>query len=228
MNIPENKKQNIFWITVTAAAVIQTVVLFFYCQNIKGKVPVHYNIAMKPDRWGSPYELVVLSAITPILFLLRPLISKKYGQEPQNIKLQNGIILFSGSFIAALSWCNTALALMPDNTRNRYVAKCIPVIILVPLALSAIVFGNYEGTIKPNNTLGIRIKWTLADENNWRRTHRLAGILSVTAGLFLLVCSLAGLTEKQPLFYVAGICVLIVLEAVIPVWYSRHISKKNC
>ena len=38
-----------------------------------------------------------------------------------------------------------------------------------------IVIGNYMPKARQNYTIGIRLPWTLANEENWNRTHRLAG-----------------------------------------------------
>ena len=35
-----------------------------------------------------------------------------------------------------------------------------------------IIIGNYLPKCRQNYTIGIKIPWTLADEDNWNRTHR--------------------------------------------------------
>ena len=42
-------------------------------------------------------------------------------------------------------------------------------------SLLFIVIGNYLPKIKQNNTIGIRIVWTLQDEENWNATHSFSG-----------------------------------------------------
>ena len=37
-----------------------------------------------------------------------------------------------------------------------------------------LLLGNYLPKIKQNNTLGIKISWTLTNEENWNKTHRFA------------------------------------------------------
>ena len=39
------------------------------------------------------------------------------------------------------------------------------------------VIGNYLPKVKQNNTIGIRVIWTLQDEENWNATHRFSGKL---------------------------------------------------
>ena len=42
--------------------------------------------------------------------------------------------------------------------------------------------GNYLPKSRQNYTIGIKLPWTLADVDNWNKTHRLAGALWIAAG----------------------------------------------
>lgn len=81
--------------------------------------------------------------------------------------------------------------------------------------------GNYINNIKPNFFAGIRLPWTLNDENNWRQTHHLAGKLWFAGGILIALLSFI-LPEAalQPVFI--GILVLMVL---IPGIYSYRLFK---
>lgn len=85
------------------------------------------------------------------------------------------------------------------------------------------VLGNYMYNIKPNFFAGIRLPWTLSDENNWRQTHHLAGKLWFLGGLLLaLISGLLPETALKPVMI--GIMVLIVL---IPCVYSYRLFKSK-
>ena len=85
------------------------------------------------------------------------------------------------------------------------------------------VLGNYMNNIKPNFFAGIRLPWTLNDENNWRKTHHLAGKLWFFGGILLALISLL-LPEPmlKPLFI--GSLILLV---VIPGVYSYRLFKNK-
>lgn len=53
-----------------------------------------------------------------------------------------------------------------------------------------VVLGNYMGKFTRNFFAGIRTPWTLANEEVWLRTHRLAGKLFVAAGIVIFVSGL--------------------------------------
>ena len=72
---------------------------------------------------------------------------------------------------------------------------------------------------KQNYTIGIKLPWTLHDEENWDRTHKFAGTVWVIGGCVMLV---AGLFEVMWVFLVA-----IAVIAVAPMVYSFVDYKKN-
>lgn len=51
---------------------------------------------------------------------------------------------------------------------------------------------NWDDTLCVNLFVGIRTPWTLASEEVWYRTHRLAGWLFVLAGVVILAGSPGG------------------------------------
>ena len=54
------------------------------------------------------------------------------------------------------------------------------------------IIGNYLPKVKQNNTIGIRVVWTLQDEENWSATHRFSGKLWVASGVLCMLCGLFG------------------------------------
>ena len=226
--IPENKEQgvSVLWLTFTIISIVQAVVLFFVCRKLPDKVPVHFNLAMKIDRYGSPWELLVIASITPLLFIFRPLINTKFSQNPRNIKIQDGIILFSGIFIASIAWWTTALAFQPVEGQSQIAIKQLPFFMYIIFGVFTVVFGNYEGTIKPNKTLGIKIPWTIADTENWRKTHRFAAPCTVAAGIILTSGGFAGLFTKQMIWYLVSLALHITLVVIMPAVYSFLLSRK--
>jgi uncharacterized membrane protein len=62
----------------------------------------------------------------------------------------------------------------------------------LPVSLSLVVFGNFLSKTTKNFWLGIRTPWTLASDEVWLKTHRLAGVMFILAGLVDLATALAG------------------------------------
>ena len=89
------------------------------------------------------------------------------------------------------------------------------------LGLMFIIIGNYLPKARQNYTIGIKIPWTLANEENWNRTHRLAGYLWMICGiLMIIVC----LTRSASLQWLVGILLITVL---VPCIYSFWLHAKK-
>ena len=83
-----------------------------------------------------------------------------------------------------------------------------------------VVIGNYMPKIKQNRTMGIKISWALNNEENWNKTHRLAGKLWVAGGLVLVA------TSFLPLKWAIAIMLSVFLVMmIVPVVYSYSIYR---
>lgn len=84
-----------------------------------------------------------------------------------------------------------------------------------------VVVGNYLPKCRQNYTVGIKLPWTLADEDNWNRTHRMAGPLWAAGGFLIL---LDAFLQIYPLWLFCGIPLVAVLA---PVVYSAALYLKK-
>lgn len=84
-----------------------------------------------------------------------------------------------------------------------------------------IVVGNYLPKCRQNYTVGIKLPWTLADEENWNRTHRLAGWLWMLCGLFLMIHAFINVGGYQVLFAVFAVMIFL------PTGYSLFYYLKH-
>lgn len=92
---------------------------------------------------------------------------------------------------------------------------------LMLLGLLFIVMGNYLPKTKQNYTIGIKIKWTLQDEQNWNATHRFAGKVWVAGGLLMMAS-----------VFIPNISLFVLISSVlilglIPGIYSYLYYKKQ-
>ena len=87
------------------------------------------------------------------------------------------------------------------------------------LGLVFVVIGNYMPKCKQNYTIGIKIPWTLASEENWNRTHRLAGWVWVGGGVVMLLSGFLGI------FWLTLVPAIIMVA--VPLIYSYILHKKG-
>ncbi len=82
--------------------------------------------------------------------------------------------------------------------------------------------GNYMPKVVQNRTLGIKISWTLGNEENWNKTHRFAGKIWVIGGLLLFISLI--LPRTISLWVMACIIALLIL---LPFMYSWFIYRRH-
>lgn len=97
-------------------------------------------------------------------------------------------------------------------------------VVLIPilLGLMFIVLGNYMPKATRNFTFGIKLKWTLGNDENWQKTHRLGGILSFAGGIIVLFTALLP-------FEIAMIAMLsaVAVIVLVPMVYSYLLYRKH-
>ena len=85
-----------------------------------------------------------------------------------------------------------------------------------------LIMGNYLPKISKNRTLGIKIFWTLANEENWNKTHRFAGRLWVIGGVVILAAAFL------PIKWSVGILLAVIFAMIaIPYAYSFGVYRKH-
>ena len=90
-------------------------------------------------------------------------------------------------FMVVMAWITplTALGALPTAG-----GSFVNVVAFGFLGLLLVGLGVAMPHIEPNYTFGVRVPWTLADPENWRRTHRFAGPVFVAMGVATLASAL--------------------------------------
>lgn len=98
----------------------------------------------------------------------------------------------------------------------------IQYLLAVIFGLLFLVMGNYLPKVKQNHTLGIKVFYTLYNEENWNKTHRLAGKLWVVCGIGML------LTVFLPTVWMLAVTFgVLAIAIVIPYAYSYRLYKAH-
>ena len=107
---------------------------------------------------------------------------------------------------------------MDADSENLYMA-----VIYFGTGLLFMIIGNYLPKVKQNNTIGIRVVWTLQDEENWSATHRFSGKLWVASGVLCMLCGLFGESIAALVLYIVS----IMAAAIVSILYSYLFYKKK-
>ena len=195
-----------------AAAALATIAIAY--PRLPPSIPVHWDLAGHPNRFGPPWALFLLGpgvmALIILLTWLLPWLSPKNFQiEAFRATYGQIMFLFFGlmTYIAAMMiW--PALGYALDTGRAIIGGVCLLLALM----------GNVLGKVRRNFFIGIRTPWTLASERVWNATHRFAGKVWVATGLMGLAFAVAD-AKGWPLY-------ILLAGALAPVLYSLIYYKQ--
>ena len=207
-------KKNFKTLLITSIIILLPIIAGLLLWNqLPEQIPSHWNVNGEID--GYAKKEIVVFLIPIIMLTIQWLCAFTTGLDPKidNIsqKSMNLVLWIIPCLNIAI---NTIMYLTALN-------KPVPVNIISPIlcGIAFIIIGNHLPKCKQTYTMGIKIPWTLDDEDNWNKTHRLAGKLWVVGGLLILATSFL-----ETIFIPLGIALLMT---IIPVIYSYLLFKNS-
>ena len=217
-NLSELWREHRMLLVITSCIILlQTVVGMALWDRLPDPIATHFDFHNRPDGWtskaftvfGMPLVLLALHWITLLVS------STKYAQIKNLHSKINFLfwwIIPSVSLLVMVLCYGYALGAPFDIGR----------IVLPFVGVLFAITGNYMPKVRRNYSVGIKVPWTLADDENWNKTHRMAAPIWVICGMLLIVFGLIGYTT-WPAF--AVILVMIFLPTVYS--FALHLKKKN-
>jgi len=195
-------------------------------------LPILYGIIMWNDlpdiittHWGADGNADGFSGKAfavfglPIILLVLHFVCLLFTSMDEKQKEQNPKAL------GMIFWIMPMISLFTSGITYRSAfGKEFAIELFMPALLGAmfIFIGNYLPKVKQNRTLGIKISWTMHNEENWNKTHRLGGKVWVIGGLIILFSVILPL---RAMVWIA--CCVFVAAMIIPVVYSYCIYKQH-
>jgi uncharacterized membrane protein len=198
-----------------AAAFVATWTVF---DRLPDPLPTHFGLDGKPNgwmprafgAWAIPVFSIFLWAFTRYVALVLP---KKDKQ-----RLTNGAVplvaMLTATFISAVHVVVLYVALVPKVDVSR--------VVFVMMSLFFIALGLIMPRLRRNPIIGIRTPWTLTNEENWARTHRVAGYSMVGGGLLGGLTALIG----GPIGSLAAL-VCFLGSAIFPAVWSLLYARRQ-
>lgn len=200
----------------TILCIIPMIFSILLYNKLPEKIPTHFNINGEVDSYGSKLFVCILLPI--ILCIVNILLNIILNNDPKKQNHNETLLNISKFIIPLMSLIFIPSSILISLGFNINIAIIAPIFI----SIIFILIGNYLPKCRPNYTMGIRLPWTLNNENNWIKTHRLSGFLWVISGLILLLTTLI---NKNLSFYV--LIISIILTVIIPCIYSFILYKKS-
>ena len=209
-------KQNKIKIIIASVIILLPTILgSIFWSKLPELFPSHWGINGADSFVGKGFFVFGMPLIMLALFFLCLFVTSKDKKNQEQSAKVSGMIFwivpFISLFIASISYFGAK-------------GKSLELISVIPIVLGIMfaVMGNYMPKCRPNRTIGIRVKWTLENEENWNATHRFAGKVMVLSGLLTVFCCFL------PEFWGAGVALALILISVITVFvYSFVYYKKQ-
>jgi uncharacterized membrane protein len=182
-------------------------------------VPMHWNIEGQVDNFEPKERAVwfmpVMVTVMWLLFMILPKIDPKREKYKLFLPEWEVVQIALLSFFVYLQMLTIYVSINPsfDFVSSMFVG----------MGTMFFALGNFMPKIKQNYFLGIKLPWTLADENNWNKTHRFGGWCFVIAGLFLIVQGIFKIF--LPVWVFGVIMAMTFLPIVYSYWISRTAEK---
>lgn len=212
----EKKDTIIMWITsfICLLPIILSVVIY---QDLPVQIAVHWNNTGTADGY-LPKSIAAIGL--PILFLAVNLYTKiRLFGDPKRAAHSEALRLLSIWLIPLLSLIIVPVTLFISMGVNIPIA----LISLVTAGGLMIICGNYLPKCRRNYTIGLKLPWTLHSDDNWNKTHRLAGILWIFGGIIIIVS--AFLLTNNLVYGVPLTITVVLILAIVPVMYSFFLYK---
>ena len=168
--------------------------------------------------WQNAFPGVIL--LTPVFLALTLALclylTEKLEKDREKNKKVNNVVIWTIPLLSNITfWVSYAIAVQHmELPVNRIMGWLFAAMYLV--------LGNYLPKCRPNNVVGIRVKWTFSSEENWNATHRLAGPCYMVCGFLMIPMSFLPEKAAMPL-----LLLLLLLGNVIPLVYSYTFYKRQ-
>lgn len=205
------KKESI--ISVIFTIILFAIVNIIFYKKMPDTIPTHWNINNEIDDYSSKFSAFIK---TPMFLILLNIFSCfMLDNDPKNKNVNNLIILIGKATVPLILLITYMISVFYGLDKKINVM----VIVSVFVGFLLIVMGNYLPKTKRNYTVGIKIPWTLNSDENWNKTHRLAGYLFILGGILFLINPFIGKN-----YY---IFIILAVTSIIPTIYSFYLYKNG-
>lgn len=208
-------KIDLISLIIVLIPMIMTLVLY---NKLPDQMAVHFGTNGEADGFQGKFTFILMSLLILIGIPLLMKVSRYMDPKKKNYdKFESTFEWFRLILTAFLSVMSVVTLFY-----NLGYKVNIQMIVLMGIGVLFVFLGNYMSRIRFNYTMGIKTPWTLASEEVWRRTHRLAGPLWFIAGIIVFILAFL---PGELAFIIMMITIAIIV--LVPVLYSFLIYKKN-
>ena len=212
MNIMNRGDKRTLMLT-TVVCLLPIILSIAMYDKLPAQVPIHFNARWEADGYmpklqaviGLPVFMVILNFITQFMIY----------NDPKKANASKVIKSISIWLIPVIS-----VILLP-STIFIGLGYEVPLKVIIPVGIGVLIIaiGNYLPKCRQNYTIGIKLPWTLSDEDNWNKTHHMAGYLWIIGGMIMVVYGCFNIN-------LIPIVIAFLVMTIVPCIYSYVLYRK--
>ena len=204
-------------ILLVSFAVLPLIVSLIALIFLPDEIPAHYSANFTVDRYGSKFETLIFPIeifFMSLIFLLPGIFMQ--NELNQRLTLNIGIALIL--ILNVLDYYILFVQINNISDINSGAFSIERILILIFGALF-IYIGNLMPMSRRNSFVGLRTKWSMKNDEIWKKCQLFGGISLIVLGLALLIIAFV----FPNIFLMLG---LLIFVAVIDTIYSYTAAKK--
>lgn len=209
-------KKNLKTIIITSVVTVLPIFAGLIMWNkLPDKLPTHWGFSGEIDGWSNkPFAIFFIPLFMLAMHLICTVVT---SIDPKNQGVSSKI------FTLVLWICPTLSVLCMTATFVAGLGRDVNIGLFAPLIMGIIFLfiGNYLPKCKQNYTIGIKIPWTLNNEDNWNKTHRFAGIVWTVCSFVIM----SGAFFKKAVVFTTFVPIAVMVLA--PMIYSYIYYRKH-
>ena len=225
----KTKVVNLIIILLTLALTLVAIAL------LPDVVPVHYDAHGNVDREGSKYELLLLPASLLFVWVLGDKSvgfitknTKNSDDEKQksdaktNEKAVNNTLTITCAVMAVV---NIGLLYTTFVNLGSYDLPEIDIAKIATMLMGILLIGmgNIMPKTRANSLLGFRCSWTMYNDNTWRKSNLLGGIVMMILGVLVVIEALIFEGFLSAMIFLG----LLTVSLAIILIYAFNVYKKE-
>ena len=207
------KKYKKTLIITTLVLLIPVLVGLLLWNRLPDPMPSHWNIDGEVDGWSS--KAFTVFGLPALMIALQWVCVFATKADP---KYEN----YNPKMLQLALWICPAIGLLLCGmVYPAALGYSVPIETVMPLFMGALfmVIGNWLPKCKQTYTMGIKLPWTLDNEENWNATHRFGGKVWFFGGVLIMATAFVG---SFWLLFAA-----LIVMVILPTIYSYALYRKQ-
>lgn len=212
-NMKTNKKTLILTSVVMLLPILIGILLW---NKLPDSMAVHFNFDNEADGYREKWFAVII--VPFILLAVHLIMAMIIAADPRKKNISSKVYGINIWILPSLSLALTVVIYV----YNLGIHFNISLFLGIFLGITYIILGNYMPKTRQNYTIGCLLPWTYANEENWNKTNRLAGVINIIIGILVIINAAMGMFD---IFY--SLLMAVIIGYLIPLGYSYFLHVKK-